>query len=121
MRLTKLGLPLVSASLIASSAFSFAIAGGYRHVHHGRGLHEAHHRHFSGYRPLITAVLVSTHPVEPVLMTGKGRGGEYQREALIRVRNIGDHSIDHCVSARHERLLAQAHARIVEDPRHRSV
>ena len=28
-------------------------------------------------------------------MTGKGRGGEYQREALIRVRNIGDHSMSH--------------------------
>jgi hypothetical protein len=45
-------LPLVSASLIASSAFSFAIAGGYRHVHYRRGLHEAHHRHFGGSRPL---------------------------------------------------------------------
>jgi hypothetical protein len=52
MRLTKLGLPLVSALLIASSAFSFAIAGGYRHVHHGHGLNETHRRHFGGYRPL---------------------------------------------------------------------
>jgi hypothetical protein len=41
----------------------------------------------------VTAVLISTYPVEPVLVTEKGGGGEYQREGTLGVRNICDHSI----------------------------
>ena len=40
----------------------------------------------------------------------------YQPEATISVGDVRDHAIDHRVSAGDERLFAQAHARIVEDP-----
>jgi hypothetical protein len=49
------------------------------------------------------------------LVTGEGRGREYQREAMLRVRNTGDHTIDHRVSPRDKRLLVQAKAWVVED------
>jgi hypothetical protein len=49
-------------------------------------------------------------------MTREGRRGEYQPEATVSVGDVRDHPIDHRVSAGDERLLAQAHARIVEDP-----
>ena len=64
----------------------------------------------------ITAVLIGPYPIKLILMTGEGRRGEYQPEATISVGDVRDHAIDHRDSAGDERLLAQAHARIVEDP-----
>jgi hypothetical protein len=64
----------------------------------------------------ITAVLIGPYPIKLILMTREGRRGEYQPEATVSVGDVRDHPIDHRVSAGDERLLAQAHARIVEDP-----
>lgn len=64
----------------------------------------------------ITAVLIGTHPVQLVLMTGEKRCGEYQRETMLCVRNIGDHAINHRIRRRDKRLLVEPDARIVEDP-----
>ena len=52
----------------------------------------------------MAAILISSYPVELVLVTG-GKGALQRRQATLRVRNIRDHSIDHRVNARDERAL----------------
>ena len=63
----------------------------------------------------LQSALLSGHG-QLILMTGERRAGKDQREATISVRNVRDHAINHRVSARDERLLVQAHTRIIEYP-----
>jgi len=55
-------------------------------------------------------------PIEPILMTGKRRTGEDQRESVLRVGDVSNDTIDPGVGSRNEGLLGQADASIIEDP-----
>jgi len=55
-------------------------------------------------------------PIEPILVTGKRRTGEDQRESFLRIGDLGDNTIDPGVGPRNEGLLHQSDASIIEDP-----
>jgi hypothetical protein len=56
-------------------------------------------------------------PIKPILMTGKRSAGEDQREPLLRVRNVGNDTIDPGIGSSDEGLLQKSDASIIEDPR----
>jgi hypothetical protein len=58
-----------------------------------------------------------TPPIKPILMTGKRSAGEDQREPLLRVRNVGNDTIDPGIGSSDEGLLQKSDASIIEDPR----
>src|SRR6516165_4553405 len=55
-------------------------------------------------------------PIEPILVTGERRTGEEQREPILGVGDVSNHTIDPGVGSRYEWLLNQSDTSIVEDP-----
>ena len=68
----------------------------------------SHHIQISRVIPISTTFCPP--PIEPILVTGERRTGEDQREPILGVGDVSNHTIDPGVGSRYEWLLNQSRA-----------